>query len=674
VKRVVELPPLRFAELDARIRGGVEAVAHHRDDPNDPFRGLYLTDEQALALTAEQPPLDIDGRLGELSGLFGLDPLEQSILAVCAAPEISWRYGRLYGYLHDDLTRQLASPRLAAALIAGAEIAGEQVLARLTHSAPLRRLGALHVLDDPRLPLADQPLKCAEPVASVLTGSTTLHAAPHTIPHAIASESEIVSVPSLVPAPPDTIEQLRSAIATGDELALAILGPDAPATLAFALERPLLLASMTNADDPERMASLRLAAALARATLAFTGFERLSPERLEPIWRVLAEQPQRTLLCLESGDAGALGLEPALIVRVPPPAPRERLEAWSTLLPNADVREVAVKFRLSIAQIARAARIARAQAELNANGVPSSEDLDHGARAASRHGLDRLATRVRGEPGWEALVLPDRALEALHTISTFLRHRDRVLADWEDAPGARAPEGLTVLFAGESGTGKTMAAQVIAGELGLELFRIDLATVVSKYIGETEKNLDGIFTAAEGSNAILLFDEADALFGKRSEVHDAHDRYANVEVAYLLQRIESYAGAVILTTNLRQNIDAAFLRRLDLLVDFPFPEERERERLWRRLLPVRSASEEIDMGLLAARFKLAGGSIRNAAFLAALLAAEDDTPLSMKHLLRAIALEYNKLGRLTLQGDFEPSPESISAAVEEGASRTSSQA
>jgi hypothetical protein len=667
VKRVLELSPLRFAELHTRIRQGVEAVAHHPDDPRDPFLGLYLTDEQALTLAAERPQPDIDERLGQAAERLGLDPLEQSILAVCAAPELSWRYGRLYGYLHDDLTRQLASPRLAAALLAGGEITGEQVFARLAAEAPLRRLGALRMLEEPRLPLADQSLKCAGPLAAVLIGSTALHTAGETPPRATAPECEIVEVPSLAAAPPATIEELRSALVADSGLALVIVGPDAPAALALALECPLLLASVNSADDPERLASLRLAAALAQTTLAFTGFERLGPERIEPVWRALQGEPQRTLLCVESSDTDTLGHAPTLVVRVPPPALHERLNSWSTLLPDADVREVAVKFRLSIAQITRAAQIARARAELRANATPTGEDLDHGARDASRHGLDKLASRVSGKAQWEALVLPDRALEALRTISTFLRYRDSVLADWEDRAGARAPEGLTVLFAGESGTGKTMAAQVVACELGLELFRIDLAAVVSKYIGETEKNLDGIFAAAEGSNAILLFDEADALFGKRSEVHDAHDRYANVEVAYLLQRIEGYAGAVILTTNLRHNIDAAFLRRLDLLVDFPFPDASKREQLWQRLLPASCASRSIDLGLLARRFKLSGGSIRNAAFLAALLAAEDGSTLAMEHLLRAIALEYDKLGRLKLQGEFEPAHESISTTAEPSA-------
>ena len=199
-----------------------------------------------------------------------------------------------------------------------------------------------------------------------------------------------------------------------------------------------------------------------------------------------------------------------------------------------------------------------------------------------------------------------------------------------------------------------MAAQVLAGDLGQEIFRLDLATVVSKYIGETEKNLDRIFAAADGSNAILFFDEADALFGKRSDVQDAHDRYANLEVAYLLQRMESYAGAVVLATNYRQNIDEAFLRRLDFVVDFPFPEAVDRERIWRLLLPREAPlADDVDLVFLAHQFKLAGGNIRNASLAAAFLAAEDGGVIAMRHLVRGVALEYGKLGRLTLESDFE---------------------
>jgi SpoVK/Ycf46/Vps4 family AAA+-type ATPase len=211
-----------------------------------------------------------------------------------------------------------------------------------------------------------------------------------------------------------------------------------------------------------------------------------------------------------------------------------------------------------------------------------------------------------------------------------------------------------VLFFGESGTGKTMAARVLAGDLGLELYRIDLATVVSKYIGETEKNLDRIFAAAQDSNAILFFDEADAVFGKRSEVKDAHDRYANIEVAYMLQKMESYDGAVILATNLRSNIDDAFLRRLDIAIEFPFPDVEERQAIWRRLVPARAPiAEDVDLDLLAGKFRLSGGSIRNCSLAAAFLAADDGGMIAMRHLVQAVFAEYLKLGRLTLESDFE---------------------
>ena len=256
---------------------------------------------------------------------------------------------------------------------------------------------------------------------------------------------------------------------------------------------------------------------------------------------------------------------------------------------------------------------------------------------------------------WDDLVLPDRQLALLRSISSYLRHRDLVLQEWGYERTVARTQGLKAMFAGESGTGKTMAAQVLANELGLELYRVDLATVVSKYIGETEKNLDRIFAAAEGSNAILFFDEADALFGKRSGVSDAHDRYANIEVAYLLQKMEGYAGAVVLATNYRSNIDDAFLRRLDFVVDFPFPEADDRRahlgaaaaragarRRRRRPRLPRDALQAVgrrDPQLLA------GGGVHRGARRAGRSA--------MEHLVRAVAVEYGKLGRLTLEADFE---------------------
>jgi AAA+ superfamily predicted ATPase len=340
---------------------------------------------------------------------------------------------------------------------------------------------------------------------------------------------------------------------------------------------------------------------------------------------------------------------PLAVVEVPPPTRAERERAWAALAPGADVADVAAKFRLSVEQIADAAVLASGTARAGGRAVASASDLDHGAREASTRGIGELATRLETRAGWDDLVVPARQRDVLRSISAYLRHRDLVLGDWGYGERIAPAQGLKILFVGESGTGKTLAGRVLANDLGLDLYRIDLATVVSKYIGETEKNLGRIFEAAEGSNAILFFDEADALFGKRSEVRDSHDRYANIEVAYLLQRMETYPGAVVLATNFRQNIDDAFLRRLDFVVDFPFPEVPDRERIWRLVLPSGAPlAPDVDTAALARQFKLSGGGIRNASLAGAFIAADDGGVVTMRHLRQGVALEYAKLGRLTV--------------------------
>jgi SpoVK/Ycf46/Vps4 family AAA+-type ATPase len=226
-------------------------------------------------------------------------------------------------------------------------------------------------------------------------------------------------------------------------------------------------------------------------------------------------------------------------------------------------------------------------------------------------------------------------------------HQQRVLGTWGFDRKLSQGKGVNVLFAGPSGTGKTMAAEIIANELGLDLYKIDLSGIVSKYIGETEKNLDRIFRAAENANAILFFDEADALFGKRSEVRDSHDRYANLEISYLLQKMEAYAGIAILATNLRQNLDDAFVRRLAFTVHFPFPDETSRRRVWAGIWPAETPlAADVDLAFLARQFKLSGGNIKNIALAAAFLAAEDGGRVTMAHLLQATRREYQKLGKV----------------------------
>jgi SpoVK/Ycf46/Vps4 family AAA+-type ATPase len=272
-------------------------------------------------------------------------------------------------------------------------------------------------------------------------------------------------------------------------------------------------------------------------------------------------------------------------------------------------------------------------------------------RAQARSRLDDLAQRIEPSAGWEDLVLPEPQRQLLAQIAGQVRQRRRVYDAWGFGGAGVRGLGISALFAGPSGTGKTMAAEVLARELRLDLYRIDLSQVVSKYIGETEKNLRRVFDAAEGGGAILLFDEADALFGRRSEVKDSHDRYANIEVSYLLQRMEAYRGLAILTTNMKSALDPAFLRRLRFVVSFPFPDAAQREEIWRRVFPSRTPTEGLDAVRLA-RLNVAGGNIRNIALHAAFLAAEAGQPVLMDHVLRAARGEYAKLEKTLTEAEI----------------------
>ncbi len=284
---------------------------------------------------------------------------------------------------------------------------------------------------------------------------------------------------------------------------------------------------------------------------------------------------------------------------------------------------------------------------------PKLIDLFAAARAQSGPALAALARKIEPKFRWNDIVLAPERLAQLWEICNQVKYRHVVYGEWGFDDKLSLGKGVNALFSGPPGTGKTMAAEIIASELQLDLYKIDLSQVVSKYIGETEKNLDRIFTAAENANIILLFDEADALFGKRSEVKDAHDRYANLEIAYLLQKMEEYEGITILTSNLRQNLDEAFTRRIRFIVEFPFPEPEYRLQIWQGIWPKKTPlAAELDLKLLAQKFKLAGGNIRNIALAAAFLAAEEGHCVSMKHLLQATKREFQKMGRLIGEKEF----------------------
>ena len=306
---------------------------------------------------------------------------------------------------------------------------------------------------------------------------------------------------------------------------------------------------------------------------------------------------------------------------------------------------VSARFRFSRQDMTQALRLAESRAALRKAPV-TADDVAAACRQRARANFGSLATVIVPRQSWSSLVLPEEAVRQLREICAHVRQRGRVLHDWGFDARLSLGKGLYVLFLGPSGTGKTLAAEVVAHELEVELLKVDLSSVVSKYIGETEKNLRQIFEGAERSDAILFFDEADALFGKRSEVKDAHDRYANIEINFLLQRLEEFEGVAILATNFAQNIDEAFGRRVHMTVEFPFPDEAARLAIWRNHIPGQTpVAPDLDLRPLARHLQITGGNIRNIVFNAAFLAAEEDRTVGLEHLLLATRREYQKIGK-----------------------------
>ena len=385
----------------------------------------------------------------------------------------------------------------------------------------------------------------------------------------------------------------------------------------------------------------------------------LEPARLSArrcLARHLAQSSGTTIVSGLNAWEPIEGTPCALVpVRFELPEAGQRTALWAhalrergvTTRDTAATRKLGERFQLDRSQIdaAVAAAVFAARARSGA-ALPVLDELFAAARAQTRHALAHLAVRLESSRTWSDLVLAEDAMAQMREICACAVHRQRVMEEWGFAEKLSYGKGINVLFSGPSGTGKTMAAQILANELKLDLYRIDLASVVSKYIGETEKNLDRIFGAAGGSNAILFFDEADALFGKRTEVKDSHDRYANIEVSYLLQKLEEYEGITILATNMRQNLDEAFVRRLAFIVHFPFPDEALRRRIWATVWPAEvPLAREVDLDFFARQFKLSGGSIRNVALAATFLAAGDSQVVTREHLLRAVQREFSKVGK-----------------------------
>jgi SpoVK/Ycf46/Vps4 family AAA+-type ATPase len=407
---------------------------------------------------------------------------------------------------------------------------------------------------------------------------------------------------------------------------------------------------------------------LRNAILYVQGEDALTKESNVDAWRFCEAWANAPGITIVSGNPdGSLGKRmPRDVITVPFARPdfSQRRAAWETnlreqniVVDDAELDAITGRFQLTLDQIANAAALARQQLRWHAAAHRMEEtalsdaivraEFFGAARRESGEMLTALARKIAPMHTWDDLVLPDDAFVQLREICQRVAQQHRVMQEWGFGHKLALGRGVNALFAGPSGTGKTTAAEVIASELGLDLYKIELANIVSKYIGETEKNLERIFTAAENANVILFFDEADALFGKRSEVRDSHDRYANIEIAYLLQKIEQYDGVAILATNLRQNMDDAFVRRLQFIVEFPFPGETERAQIWRLHFPANAPRDPaLDFDLLAHHFRLSGGNIKNIVLSAAFLAASDGGHIAMPHLMQATRREYQKMGKV----------------------------
>jgi hypothetical protein len=632
-----------LVEAIGEVRTALEQHAAHPDGARacDAQQSRGESEPPSVSELAEQDAAD--SALAYLCARLDLTAFERAILVLCAGVELDGSMSALCGAAQGKAGFPYPTFGLALAALPAAHWSA------LAPDRPLRRWRLVEIIASPGTPITASPLRIDERILHFLTG---LQQPDERLTGLI--ESVRADIP-LLPSQVACAQQFVSAWSRD--------------------ERPMAVMQLCG-DDPLSKRAIVAAAceALGLGVIALTA-ESIPPGNTElaPLLRLLERECLLTTSALyvdadavDPGDAGAAAPTSRLLERIEAPVAVGSRERWRTLRRdvltldverpphdeqralwvatlgdraapmNGRVEELTAQFDLGAHAIRAVAR------ESTALGGELGERLWDASRAQARPRLEPLAQRIESSVGWYDLILPAAQLDTLHEIVTHVRQRRKVYDEWGfGGTGARGL-GVSALFAGASGTGKTLAAEVLANELRLDLYRIDLSRVVDKYIGETEKNLRRIFDAAEGGGTILLFDEADALFGKRSEVKDSHDRYANIEVSYLLQRMESYRGLAILTTNLKSALDTAFLRRIRFVVQFPFPDERQRTAIWRRAFPAATPRRGVDVRRLA-QLNVAGGNIRNIALNAAFLAADAGEPVRMKHLLRATRSECAKI-------------------------------
>jgi hypothetical protein len=599
---------------------------------------------RALQEAAEAMPAP--AALETLCETFGLSPFERNLLLLCAGIELDSAFAAHCAVAQDDPQRGYPSFSLALAALPEAHWSA------LAPAAPLRYWRLVEVTSGDTL--STSPLRIDERVLHYLAGmyhlderlqglveplgvSGDLPPSHHALVHKIAGLWSQMEDGSPVPA-----IQL-----CGDEdVGKHAIAAAASATVGLRLHA--IRAADVPAGATEREALARLwerEAALSGSALLVDCQEMDDADSQRPALSLL--ERVRGVLIVTSREPLRTRRRQLIRLDVNKPSAAEQRSLWRNALGplahelNGQIEVLTSQFDLGVQEI-RAASAGLLAGLTGVGEEVSGAALWDACRVQSRPRLDDLAQRIEPAAGWDDLVLPEPQRQVLHEVAVHVRQRTRVYETWGFAAKGMRGLGISALFAGASGTGKTMAAEVLANELRLDLYRIDLSQVVSKYIGQTEKNLRRVFNAAEEGGAILLFDEADALFGKRSEVRDSHDRYANIEVSYLLQRMEAYRGLAILTTNMKDALDTAFMRRIRFVVQFPFPDAEQRAEIWQRIFPPETPTNGLDANKLA-RLSVTGGNIRNIALNAAFLAADAEEPVRMVHLLRAARSEYAKL-------------------------------
>jgi ATPase family associated with various cellular activities (AAA) len=605
----------------------------------------------------------IESALERICKIFGLSLFERDILLLCAGVELDASFAPLCIAASGDNQRFYPTFSLALAVLP------EPHWQALTPEAPLRRWQLIEIGSG--YALTTSPLRIDEQILHYLTGI-------HQLDKRLAGMGVAVnSREQLVPSHWQIAEQMANTwcVASKEEKILPVLqlcGKDVASQRAIAAAAcrqvnliPYSISTQLLATDT---VSLKLSQSLwereyllnsAALLLELDSFDT-GDAKQESLISQFIESLQAPLIII-SNQRRRQKYRSLISFDVESPTSDEQLLLWQSALGdmaaeiNGHTSVLVSHFNLSAESIFAASLKARSMGKQDERDVINQYNSNQDAinrvstlwdicRANARPRLDELAQRVESSSDWEDLVLPEIQKQVLRDLAAQLQYRSQVYNEWGFGSKSKRGLGISALFAGGSGTGKTLAADVLACALKLDLYRIDLSAVVSKYIGETEKNLGRVFDAAEMGGVILLFDEADALFGKRSDVKDSHDRYANMEVAYLLQRMETYPGLAILTTNLKNSIDQAFLRRIRFIVQFPFPDANQRAEIWRRVFPAQTPKEGLDEVKLA-KLSVAGGNIRNIALNAAFIAAQAGESVRMEHILQAAKNEYAKMER-----------------------------